>query len=85
MLEKTIVNQIKNRVEKAGGMAIKLHGGPYQVAGLPDLVVIRNGETIWLEVKTPTGRVTAIQEAMHRKMREHGARVYVVRSADEVM
>lgn len=55
-----------------------------QKKGIPDLVVIYGGVTVWFEIKSPTGRLSADQIAQHAAMREAGARVYVVRSVEDV-
>ena len=54
--------------------------------GVPDLLVVyAPGKHIWLEVKTPTGKVTPKQKAYHEKLRKQGERVYVVRSKEEAI
>ena len=85
MLEKTLVKNIRRAVDDAGGMSIKLHGSPYQQAGLPDLIVIMKGVVTFLEVKTPSGEVSPVQDALHKRMRRHYARVHVVRSVEQAM
>jgi hypothetical protein len=57
-----IVRELKRR--KARGESIfwlKIHGGPMQRAGVPDLVVIYRGQTYWVEIKAPGGRATPFQ------------------------
>lgn len=55
-------------------------------AGMPDLLVIPPTGGIWLfEVKSPRGRVSADQLAMHALLRARGVNVAVVRSVDEAL
>ena len=82
-LEKNIVKAIMKRLRGLGACVVKIHGGPFQAAGFPDLFVLISGRVILLEVKTPKGRVSAIQATCHRAMRAAGGSVFVVRSADE--
>ena len=52
-------------------------------AGTPDLFVIGpNSETLWIEVKTPDGVVSPVQEAMHKDLRARGALVFVARGTE---
>ncbi len=55
--------------------------------GFPDLLVINSRYLppayVFLEVKTATGRLQPVQQAVHQDMREAGASVRVVRSPEE--
>lgn len=53
------------------------------VAGVPDLEFHFWKRTFFFEFKTPTGKVTPVQAAIHSKLKEHGFLVFVVRSVDE--
>jgi len=73
-------------METNGFLVFKLPPSIYSSRkGLPDLVCIRRGDglTVWLEVKTPTGRLSKSQEKLIAEMREAGAHVHVVRGYDE--
>ena len=84
MLERDIVKAIRKMVnDEFGGISEKLHGSPYQNAGLPDLAVLVQGRWLWLEVKRLGGKVTEIQKHLHEKWRGHGATVAVVYSVEE--
>lgn len=56
----------------------------YGTAGIPDIIACCHGRFVAFEVKTETGKVTALQEATIRKIRESGGMAYVVRSVAEV-
>lgn len=63
-------------------------GGHRRLAGAlppghPDLCCIKDGRIVWLELKTPQGKVTDRQELMHLEMTEAGANIRVVRSIEE--
>lgn len=58
--------------------------------GLPDLIAIvprpdGPGRVVFLEVKSPRGKTTAIQQAEHAAIRQAGCEVAVVRSAEEAL
>lgn len=65
---------------------MKIHGGPYQTVGIPDLLCIRSGVTRWLEVKQPGKRPTPIQsKRMAEIEREAGTLCFVVCSTSEAL
>ncbi len=39
----------------------KVHGGPHQLAGVPDLCIVYHGFSFWVEAKTPDGKVSPLQ------------------------
>lgn len=82
--EKSITRQITNHLRSQGALVIKIHGGPYQQPGLPDLVCILDGQTMWFEVKTAVGKLTKLQRHCHQQIRNHGGLIAVVRDVETV-
>ena len=62
----------------------KEHGGMYGTAGIPDIIACIDGGFYAFEVKTDTGKTTALQDATIRKIKNCGGHAYIVRSVDEV-
>lgn len=83
MLEKTIVAKVLATARSAGWWAAKLHGSAYSLAGLPDVLAIKDGRAAFIEVKVPGNRPTRIQEHRMRELAAAGAAVAVVTSAGE--
>lgn len=50
------------------------------LSGAPDLVVALKQRVVFLEMKSPTGRCSAEQKAVHKKLEALGHEIYVVRS-----
>lgn len=46
-------------------------------AGVPDRILIGNNKTVFLELKRPGEKPRKLQFAIHKRMREHGATVFV--------
>ena len=85
MLEKDITNAIMRYLKTVPGcFAWKEHGGMYGTSGLPDIICCLNGKFVGLEVKTPDGKVTKLQEVTLAKIQAAGGMGVVVRSVDEV-
>lgn len=53
--------------------------------GLPDVVAMRDGRTIWIEVKRKDEEARRQQVLVADWMREHGAEVFEVDSLEEAM
>ena len=86
-LEKIIVGKIVKMAERHGWYAVKVHGGPMQKAGLPDLLMLKRGRAVFLEVKQPgLGKKSDPTPLQVRRMAELPARggcdCFVVRSVD---
>lgn len=62
---------------------LKVHGGPMQRAGVPDLLVCHRGWFVGLEVKAPGKEPTGLQEETMRRIVEAGGVACAVTSADE--
>jgi hypothetical protein len=64
-----------------GKAAMKTHG--YH-AGWPDLEIIYRGRPIFIELKSKTGRVSAVQRICHHRLTLAGAVVTVCKSLGDV-
>lgn len=71
---------IAGALEAAGWLVVRLSG-----AGLPDLLCIRRGCVVLLEVKTETGRLTEAQDKLFARMGWFGYEVPVVRTPEEAL
>jgi Holliday junction resolvase len=46
--------------------------------GIPDLIAIpQNSDVLFIEVKTPDGRMSKLQEFRKRELEQHGVRVEI--------
>ena len=82
-LEKTIVNNVMAVARSMGYWTMKNHGSQFSVAGLPDVLLIKEGRAVWLEAKRPGEEPTRIQEHRMRELIGVGCPVAVVRSAGD--
>ncbi|MEM1063502.1 MAG: hypothetical protein AAGJ97_14350 [Planctomycetota bacterium] len=63
---------------------VKLAGHGRQRSGLPDLHVTVDGISLWVEIKTEAGTVSAPQEIELGRWAAAGALSFVARSAEDV-
>jgi Holliday junction resolvase len=75
MLESARQTKIKKQLEKDGYFVIKLI--KTSVNGIPDLMALKNGDTIFIEVKQPKGVLSEIQKHRIKELREKGFLVYI--------
>lgn len=94
--ESILVANIRREIEARhkGCFVLKIHGGPMQVTGIPDLLVFHEGKTYALEVKVQRvgesverarGRVTSVQRKMIATFRQVGIAADCVTSIAEAL
>lgn len=81
MLERDLEARFRKRIRAAGGMVIKL--APMQ-AGVPDRLVLMAGRMHLVELKTETGRLSAIQIHWHQRAAAIGVTVVTLSGLAEV-
>lgn len=83
VLERVIVGKVMSEARRLGWWATKMHGNQFMLAGLPDVLALKNGRAAWMEVKRPGESPTKVQEHRMRELARAGCAVSVVRSADD--
>lgn len=95
MTESDIQNAIRLRLSELGFAVFRTNVGKVRMPdgrwfntglpkGHPDLYAVRNGKIYYIEVKTPTGKVSAEQEHFIATMRDrYGCVAGVVRSVED--
>lgn len=82
MLESQIQHKIIKYLCIINAVAVKVDASR---PGWPDLtVVLTCGTVLFLEVKQPTGRLSAAQKRVHSNLARNNAHVYTVRSVSDV-
>jgi hypothetical protein len=67
-----------------GWWTFKIAGGPMQTAGVPDLLCVKHGRAVFLEVKQPGKKPSPLQAQRIKEIREiGGATAEVVTSKKE--
>lgn len=55
------------------------------IAGVPDIVLIKDGEIFGLEIKSTSGRTQPSQRLVHAAMQEAGAKTAIAKGLDEAL
>lgn len=69
------------RRDKSTASKLKMMG---VVAGIPDICLIHNGKTYFLELKTTTGKLSKNQEIVINKLKKAGVETRVVMNLEQV-
>lgn len=82
MRESELQTKIKQRLEKHGWLVVKLISTNWN--GIPDLLCMRKGVSMFLEVKTDTGILAQLQEHRIKTLNSIGIHSRVVRSLEDI-
>ena len=82
--EATIQRNIVRYLKDLGAWCLKVHGSPYQRAGVPDLLCCHKGLFYAFEVKSPGERATPIQAHELQQVQTAGGTATVVTSVEDV-
>lgn len=89
LLESALTKKIRQKLDKIYGPSRlwvrKIHGNPYQIRGLPDLIGTYQGYFIAMEVKKPGGRTTDLQAFTMQQIRAAGGYATVIHSVEEAV
>jgi hypothetical protein len=82
--ESYIRKQVKDYLEwcKWFVFPIRQHLGCYP--GLPDLIAIRDGRVLCIEIKTEKGKLSGCQEVFKINWEEHGGEYIVARGVEDL-
>jgi Holliday junction resolvase len=82
-MESKIQANIKARFERAGWIVVKLI--QTNCNGIPDLMCLKNGKTVFVEVKQPGKKPTELQQFRHDQLTQNGFQVFILSSQKEII
>jgi len=83
MLESKIQKEIIKYLKSKEHIVLRLR--EVSPIGCPDLLcVTKEGNHVYIEVKKEGGRLSSVQEYMHKALKEYNCEVYTVYSLEEV-
>ena len=80
-LEKDIEKYLTTQVKKSSGLSYKWLS---TITGVPDRIVILNQKILFVELKTPTGKLSPRQVVVFDELGEAGFPVHVLHSKEDV-
>lgn len=85
MTENEIQAQIRMRLQYAGWYVIRHQQGMGSLKGLSDLSAIKDGRTVYIEVKKPGGVQSQYQKNFQEAIESHGGRYILAKSVEDVV
>ena len=82
--ENEIQSAIRDDLSWKGWYVIRIQQGMGAHNGLSDLIAIKNGRVVFIEVKTPRGKQSEYQIKFEEEITKRGAEYIVMRSAQDV-
>lgn len=82
-MESKIQAAIKAKFERSGWIVVKLI--QTNCNGIPDLMCLKNGKTVFIEVKQPGKEPTELQKYRHSELIKQGFTVYVLTSDKDLI
>ena len=82
--ETYIRRSITDALRLAGWAVFYIFQGLGSYKGISDLIAMKDGTTVYIEVKTKTGRQSEHQKQFERICIEHGCRYILARSVNDV-
>lgn len=82
--ESDIQRSIVEYLRFKGWFVVKIHQSLGSYPGIADLYALKDGCTVWIEVKTQTGKQSKSQKAFELAVIYHGGIYLVARSLDDI-
>lgn len=80
--ETLLTRSIRQSLELCGWMVKKMHQGLGSDPGIPDLWILKDGESWWIEVKMPGRKLSEHQEQFGEDVFSHGGKFAVISSVE---
>lgn len=74
-LEQNLQKKIQKKLEADGWLCVKLI--KTTMNGIPDLMALKDGQTMFVEVKTPKGVLSELQKIRINQLRKQGFEVKI--------
>lgn len=75
-IENDIEKHLKKQITKIGGLCYKFTSPGTR--GVPDRIVIYKGETFFIEMKRPGGKLRKDQQKIAKQIEQQGVKVFVL-------
>lgn len=83
--ENQIQSAIREYLQWKGWFVIRNQQSLGSHKGLSDLTAIKSGQVLWIEVKTPSGRLSQYQEQFRTEIEGHGGRYLMAKSVEDIV
>ncbi len=82
--ESMILDAVRNILQLDGWDVTRHQQGLGSRRGFPDLTALKDGKTLYIEIKTATGKQSAYQVEFENICKAHGGTYILARSVDDI-
>ena len=82
--ESVILNQVRDMLRLDGWDVTRHQQGIGSRKGFPDLTALKDGKTLYIEIKTPTGKQSVYQVEFEKICKAHGGTYILARSVNDI-
>lgn len=82
--ETLILKSIKQYLQYRGWFVIRVHQGLGCHKGVSDLIALKNGKTVFIEVKTKNGKLSMFQEIFKNSIEKNGGEYRVAKDIEDI-
>lgn len=83
--EADITLQIRDYLKLKGWFVFKVFQSLGSYPGVADMYAVKDGYSVWIEVKTENGKQSIAQKEFQYQIESHGGRYILARSIDDVI
>jgi Holliday junction resolvase len=83
--ESIILNQVRDYLRLSGWFVIRFQQGLGSHRGLSDLLAVKGGRHVFIEVKVPAGKQSEYQIKFESEILQHGGEYVLVRCLEDVL
>ena len=83
--ESEIQRDIKRYLQATGWFVYKVQQGALSYKGISDLTGVKNGHTVHIEIKKPTGKQSDYQKQFESDIKDHGGQYVILKSLDDAI
>jgi Holliday junction resolvase len=85
MLERDVLRQVKDYLHIKGWRVFRIHQSLGSHKGFSDLVAIRKGKTVFIEVKATGGKLSHFQERFREELQAEDIPYWVISDLDQLI
>jgi Holliday junction resolvase-like predicted endonuclease len=82
MLESKVQSKIINQLKKNGWLVLKII--KCNINGMSDLIVFKNGKTVFIEVKNESGKQSEIQKYVQKQIELQGFQYLLINDINQL-
>jgi Holliday junction resolvase len=82
--ETLILKSIKQYLQYRGWFVIRIHQGLGCHKGVSDIIALKKGKSVFIEVKTKNGKLSMFQEIFKNNIENNGGEYRVARDIEDV-